>query len=201
MTSGMLIAWSFTSLPALPSVIASRPNSLARMTSVRSSRPRSSRSRISCAIGASISFFIAADAIVAVLVAVPVDERDVLGGHLDVARARLDQPPREQAALPEAAGVVGVEALLGLERQVEGLRRRRSQQPIRGVERLDERLALEVAAVAVDRILGRAASSAARAGCGTRASPSSFGGRTADAASCGSTIRNGPCSAPRKPAV
>ena len=49
-------------------------------------------------------------ALVAVLVRVPVDERDVLGRDLDVAGAGLDQPAREQAALAEPAGVVGVEA-------------------------------------------------------------------------------------------
>ena len=163
----MLIAWSFTSLPTLPSVIASRPNSLARTTSVRSSRPRSSRSRISCATGASISFFIVLGALVAVLVRVPVDERDVLGRDLDVARAGLDQPPRQQAAQAEAAGVVGVEAVLRLERQVERLGRRRAQQAVGGVERADQRLALVVAAVLVDRLLREQLLEQLRGGCGS----------------------------------
>jgi hypothetical protein len=52
---------------------------------------------------------------VPVLVAVPVEEGDVFRRHLDVACARLDEAPRQQAALPEAAGIVRVEALFGLE--------------------------------------------------------------------------------------
>ena len=58
-------------------------------------------------------------ALVAVLVRVPVDERNVLGRHFDVAGAALDQPPREQAAAPERAGTVVVAAGRRLEREVE----------------------------------------------------------------------------------
>ena len=94
----------------------SRLNSLASTISVRSSRPRSSRSRTSCAIGASICCFISTQPRVAVLVRVPVEERDVLGRHLDEARAGFDQPPRQQAAEAEAADhlllVLGAEAIL-----------------------------------------------------------------------------------------
>ena len=89
----------------------------------------------------------------AVLVRVPVDERDVLGRDFDVAGARLDETAREQAALAEPAGVVLVERLLRLEREVERLRRRGPQQAIGRVERLHDRLALERAAVLVDRFL------------------------------------------------
>ena len=45
-------------LPGTPSIIMSRLNSLATTTSVRSSSPRASRSRMSWAIGRSICFFI-----------------------------------------------------------------------------------------------------------------------------------------------
>ena len=48
-------------------------------------------------------------ALVAILVRVPVDEGNVLGGHLDVAGARLDETARQQASLAEPAGVVLVE--------------------------------------------------------------------------------------------
>ena len=105
---------------------------------------------MSCATGASICCFIDVRALVAVLVRIPVAERDVLGGDFDVARARLDQAPRQQAALPEAAGVVNVEALARLEREVERLGRGRGQQPVGRVQRADQRLALEIAAVLID---------------------------------------------------
>ena len=55
------------------------------------------------------------EACVAVLVGVPVEERHVLGCHLDEPRAGLDEPPRQQAAAPELAGVVNVVGLLFLE--------------------------------------------------------------------------------------
>src|SRR5438045_3305107 len=58
-------------------------------------------------------------AFVTVLVAVPVDERNVFGVDLDVARARLDQPPCEQTSLAEPSRVVRVERPLRFERQVE----------------------------------------------------------------------------------
>ena len=92
-------------------------------------------------------------ALVAVFVRVPVDERDVFRGDLDVACTGLHQPPRQQAALAESSAVVGVERALRLEREVERLRRRRSQQAIGGIERAHDRLALERASVLVDRLL------------------------------------------------
>ena len=60
-------------------------------------------------------------ALVAVLVAVPVNEGDVFRGDLDVTRAALDEAPREQTTLSEPAGVIGVEICLRLERQIERL--------------------------------------------------------------------------------
>ena len=139
--------WSLAVLPGTPSIIMSRLNSLARTTSVRSSRPRASRSRISCAIGRSISFFICARRGVAVFVRVPVQERDVFGRHLDEPGAGFDQPPRQQTAQPESAGVVLVVALLRLQRQVERLAVRRGEQAIGVVHRAEHRLLLIVAAV------------------------------------------------------
>ena len=174
MTSGTS-TWSFTLRSGLPSISRSRLNSLASTISVRSSRPRSSRSSTSCATGASICFFISRQPRVAVLVRVPVQERDVLGRHLDVARARFDQPPRQQAAEAEAADhlllVPGAEAILlcaellpglvaghvladvleRLERQVERLRRRRAQQAVGVVVRAEQRVALVAAALLADR--------------------------------------------------
>ena len=99
----------------------SRLNSLARTTSVRSSRPRASRSRIELGDRPVDLLLHPLDRGVAVLVRVPVQERHVLGRHLDEARAGLGQPPGEQAAQAEAAGVVLVVALLRLLRQVEGV--------------------------------------------------------------------------------
>ena len=92
-------------------------------------------------------------ALMAALVRVPVAEGDVFGGDLDVARAGFDQTARQQAALTEPAGVVGVVGAARLERQVERLRGRRGQQAIGRFERPDQRLALEVARVLVDRLL------------------------------------------------
>ena len=147
------MAWSFTSLPTLPSVTASRPNSLASTTSVRSSRPRCLQIEDQLRHRRVDHLLHRLGARVPVLVAVPVHERDVLRRHLDVARAGFDQAPREQAALSEAAGVVRLERGLRLEREVERLRRRRAQQAIGAVERAHQRLALEVAAVLVHRFL------------------------------------------------
>ena len=58
---------------------------------------------MSCATGAIDLLLHPDQAFVAVLMRVPVEERDVLGGDLDVARPRLDQPSRQQAAEPESA--------------------------------------------------------------------------------------------------
>ena len=133
----MLIAWSFTSLPTLPSVIASRPNSLARIdqraieqaalfeiaNQLRDRRVDQLLHRLG--------------ALVAVLVRVPVDERDVLGRDLDVARAA----PRSAAAPAGSPGRSGRccrrrTLAFGSSDEVERLRRRRAQQPVGGVERL-----------------------------------------------------------------
>ena len=69
---------------------------------------------MSCAIGPVDLLLHARVGGVAVLVRVPVEERHVLGRHFDEARAGLDEPPGQQAAQAEAAGVVRVEALLRL---------------------------------------------------------------------------------------
>ena len=84
---------------------------------------------------------------VAVLVRVPILEGNILRRDFDEPRARLGQPPREQAAQPEPAGVVLVVRRLRLQGQVEGLCRRRAQQAMRVVQRAEERLLLEIAAV------------------------------------------------------
>ncbi len=52
---------------------------------------------------------------------IPVEEGNVFGGDLDEARAGLGQAPRQQAAEPEAAGVVAVEDWPGFAGQVEGI--------------------------------------------------------------------------------
>ncbi len=114
--------------------------------------------------------------LVAVLVRVPVEKRDVLGRHLDVARAGL--PPgaapagsRGRSGRPSAArtrrrtdpaaarncwpgcvsGHVLLDVLQRLERQIERLRGRRAEQAMRVVVRAQQRLALIGAAVLADR--------------------------------------------------
>src|SRR5947199_22442 len=62
-------ACSRTRALSLPSMIMSRENSLATTISVRSSRPRSSRSSTSWAMGASIIAFMAAARVVAAVLA------------------------------------------------------------------------------------------------------------------------------------
>ena len=52
----------------------------------------------------------------AVVVGVPIEEWNVLGGHLDESRARLGQSPSEQATLAEASGVVLLKRLARFER-------------------------------------------------------------------------------------
>ena len=125
---------------------------------MRSSRPRSSRSRISCAIGRSISLLHPLDRGVAVLVRVPVHERNVFGRDFDEPRARFDQPPREQAAAAEAARVVLLERRFLFQRQVERLLFLGAQQPMGRVERAEHRLLLIVAGVVGLRASLRSAS-------------------------------------------
>src|SRR6185312_8271888 len=86
-------------------------------------------------------------ALVAVLMCVPEQKRDVFGRDFDVSGPAFDQPSGEQATLAEPTRIVRVEGRLGLEREVEGLRRRRSEEPVGGIERAEERLALKVAGV------------------------------------------------------
>ena len=89
-------------------------------------------------------------ALVAVFVGVPVAEGDVFGGDFDEAGAGFDEAAGEEAALSEAAVVVGVEAFFRLEREVEGFGGGRGEQAIRGVEGADQGFALEVAAVLLE---------------------------------------------------
>ena len=76
---------------------------------------------------------------------IPAQEGDVLGGDLDKAGTGLGQPPGEQTALAEPAGVVAVEAFLRLLRQVESVALGRVQQPIGVIHRADHRLLMVVA--------------------------------------------------------
>ena len=80
-----------------------------------------------------------------IVVRVPVEERDVFGRDLNVARARLDQTPGQQAALPEAARVVGVIGSLRLQGEIECLSGGRAEEAVRVVERAQQRLSLVVA--------------------------------------------------------
>ena len=132
---------------------------------------------------------------------VPVDERDVLGRHLDVAGAALDQAPRQQAAPPEARRTCRRRGSPWARARRRRPSRRRAQQAIGGVERLGPATRAGTRRHGDGPDPARAAPEELRAGCGSAPRRRSFGGRTADAASCGSTIRNGPCSEPRKPAV
>ena len=168
--------WSLTVLSGLPSIRASRLNSLARTISVRLSSPRSSRSRTSWAIGAVDLRFHVDQAGVAVLVRVPVQEGDVLGRDLNVARADLGQPPGQQTAQAEPAQVllfviaIACEGREGdhfarihsarqvfgnvlprLERKIESFGRGRAEQAVRVIQRAQERFLLIVAAQLRDR--------------------------------------------------
>ena len=50
---------------------------------------------------------------------IPMQEGNVLGGHLDKACTFLDQASGQQATSPEASRVVGLVGFLGLEGQIE----------------------------------------------------------------------------------
>ena len=145
--------WSRAVLPGRPSIIMSRLNSLARTTSVRSSRPRCSRSRISWAIGpVDLASSCRVDGGVAVLVRVPVQEGDVLGRHLDEARAR----PRSAAGPAGSPGRTGrccswSKLSFGSLRQVEGVALRRVEQAVGVLDRAQHRLLLIVAGQLADR--------------------------------------------------
>ena len=89
-----------------------------------------------------------------IVVRVPVEERDVFGRDLDVARAGLDQPPGQEAALPEAARVVGVIGSLRLQSEVEGFGGGRAEEAVRVVERAQQRLSLVVAPSLGDGAVG-----------------------------------------------
>src|SRR5205085_1303215 len=88
---------------------------------------------------------------VAVVVRVPVLERDVLGRHLDEAGAGFSQPARQEAAEAEAAGVVPVIRLLRLEREIERSGRRRAEEAVGVIHRAEKRLPDVIAAVLMDR--------------------------------------------------
>ena len=99
-------------------------------------------------MGRSISRFHALGRGVAVLVRVPVDERDVFGRDFDEAGAGLDEPPREQAAAAESARVVAIERGLVFQRQVERLLVLGAQAAGGRCRRAQHRLLLVVARVA-----------------------------------------------------
>src|ERR1039457_6081176 len=106
-----------------------------------------------------------------ILVSVPVEERNVFGGDLDVASAHLCQAACEQTAEAEATEhlllVFGAEAVLGgvvaaarliigrvladvfarFEREIEGLGGWRAEQPLGAVQRAQKRVSLETAPV------------------------------------------------------
>ena len=87
---------------------------------------------------------------VTILVRIPVLKGNVLRRDLDEARSGFDQTAGQEATASEPSGVVDVEFLLGLERQVERLGRRRCQQAIGVVHRSHERFLLEVGPMAAD---------------------------------------------------
>ena len=68
---------------------------------------------------------------VPILVRVPVNKRNVLGGDFDVSRTGFGQSPRKQAAAPEAPRVVSFQAFVRFQRQIKGLGRRRIEQTVR----------------------------------------------------------------------
>ena len=125
----------------------SRLNSLARTTSVRSSRPRSSRSRISCAIGRSISRFIRST------VAWPFScVSQCTNGMYSVVTStnrapastsrRASRQPR-----PNRPVLYWSKTCFLFQRQIERLLVLRAQQPVGGIERAEHRLLLVVARV------------------------------------------------------
>src|ERR1022692_2970396 len=84
-------------------------------------------------------------ALVPVLVSVPPAEGDVLGGDFDIPCSGFNQTTRQQASLAKAAGVIDVEVLLRLERQIECLRRGRRKQLVSRVQGAYESPALKIA--------------------------------------------------------
>src|SRR5688572_16617746 len=86
-----------------------------------------------------------------ILVSVPITKRNVFRSDFDEPRARLRQPPRQQATETEPARVVGVIDFLRLEREIEGLGRRGSQESMSILNRAQERLLLIVAALLQNR--------------------------------------------------
>ena len=90
---------------------------------------------------------------VAVLVRVPVQERDVFRRHFDEARPGLGQPAGQQAAEPEAAGVVFVVALLRLLASDRRHRAPANQQPMGVLDRPQHRFLVIVAGQLAQRAL------------------------------------------------
>ena len=95
--------------------------------------------------------------LVAVLVSVEVAKRDVPGGDLHEADARLDEPAGQKAALTEAARAVPLMTLLGLLGQVEGCGSRRIHQAVGLVQIAEQRLLLIGRALLKNRALGHQA--------------------------------------------
>src|SRR5690349_8961464 len=80
-----------------------------------------------------------------VLMGVPMHEGNVFGRHLDEPRARLDKPPREQAAETEPAHVVLLVAFFWFLGQVERRALFAVEQAMRVLDRADDRLLVIVA--------------------------------------------------------
>ena len=76
---------------------------------------------------------------------VPMQERDVLGGYLDIPSSGFDQPTGQQAASSETARVVLLVTLFRLKVDIEGFALLRFEQTIRSFHRTDHRIAMEVA--------------------------------------------------------
>src|SRR5260370_988927 len=85
--------------------------------------------------------------LISILVRVPVPERDVFRSDFNESSASLGESARQQTSKSEPAGVIGVIALLRLERQIERLGGRRFQQAMRIVGGAKQAFLLVVAAV------------------------------------------------------
>ena len=76
---------------------------------------------------------------------VPMQERDVLGGYLDIPSSGFDQPTGQQAASSKTARVVLLVTLFGLKVDIEGFALLGFEQSIGTFHGTDHRIAMEVA--------------------------------------------------------
>ena len=104
------------SRPAVLLIFGVRPNSEVTMTSVESSRPRSSRSRIRAARALVEGWHLLVDAVLDIVVVVP-----AAVGHRDEADAGLDEAAGEEHALAGLVAAVLVAQLVVLGVDVERL--------------------------------------------------------------------------------